>query len=70
MRFYFLHRITGCDTRIKEATEYSLSMIASLKSVFDAENRVLTSMPDWVEVLPVSTKKSQVNPYPSVLHDW
>lgn len=56
-----LHRITGCDTRIKEATEYSLSMGAALKSIIDAENRVLTSLPDWVEPSPADTKKSRVS---------
>lgn len=60
-----LHRITGCDTRIKEATEYSLSMGAALKSIIDAENRVLTSLPDWVEPSPADTKKSRVSLSPN-----
>lgn len=63
-----LHRITGCETRIKEATEYSLSMSASMKSIFDAENLVLTRLPDWVEESSVGIKKSLVSPLLFVSH--
>lgn len=36
-------------------------MGAALKSIIDAENRVLTSLPDWVEPSPADTKKSRVS---------
>lgn len=55
------HRITGDDSRIKEATQYSLAMSSSLKSIFDAENLVLAALPDWGQESSVETKMIEVS---------
>lgn len=62
-----LCRITGDDSRIKEATQYSLAMGSSLKSIFDAENLVLATFPDWGQESSVETKAIEVSLIPLFL---